>query len=73
MTIPLTEDYESSLISGHAHDPQTDTIAVRFRSTGETFHYSGASPELYQQFLASDSKGKFFHNVIKKNLSGVKQ
>lgn len=71
--IQLTDDYTSSLISSDAYDEPTQTIAIRFRSTGDVWHYGGCSPAMWEAYNAAESKGKYFHGTIKKNLQGVKQ
>lgn len=55
---------ESSQMSGIGHDPATNTLAIKF-NTGSMYHYDGVSPELYEQFLAAESKGKFFGANVK--------
>lgn len=70
--IELTPDYGSSLISGYGYDEASSTLAIQFRANGDVWHYGGCSPDMYEAFANSDSKGKYFHASIKKNLQGKK-
>jgi len=60
----LTDDYESSLISGYGYDADTQTMSVRFRSNGREYNYA-VPTETFTAFLASPSKGSYFHKYIK--------
>ena len=62
--IELTDDFESSLISGYGYDAESGRMSVRFRSNGSIYHYD-VSRETYEAFLDSQSKGKYFHQNIK--------
>jgi hypothetical protein len=50
---------------------QNEVIAVQF-TNGDTWEYSGASPELYENLKNASSIGKFFIANVKKNLQGKK-
>lgn len=69
----LNDDYTSDLISGDAYDDSTETLAIRFRSNGNVYHYAGISPAIWDAYSKAESKGKYFHTLIKKNFQGVKQ
>ena len=69
----LNDDFTSDLVSGDAYDEATGTLAIRFRSNGTVWHYNGCSPAMWEAYSTSESKGKYFHQNIKKNLQGVKQ
>ncbi len=72
-TVPLNDDYTSDLISGDGFDEGTGTLAIRFRSNGTVWHYNGCSPDMWKAYSEAESKGRYFHQTIKKNLQGVKQ
>lgn len=65
----------SSQIAAHGFDPATGTLALQFkrkgpdgtRIGGSMYHYTGCSPELYAEFCAAESKGKFFGERVKNN------
>lgn len=66
---------ESSQIHAHGFDPATGTLALQFKRKGENdervggavYHYRGCTQELYDEFCAAESKGKFFGSRIKNN------
>ncbi len=72
-TVPINDDYTSTLISGDNYDEGSATLVIRFRSTGAIYVYNGCSPAMWEAYNAAESKGTYFHNNIKKNLQGVKQ
>jgi hypothetical protein len=66
-TIALTA-VVSSQIHAIGYDPATGTLAVQFLRKGlpaGTYNYSGVPQDLYDQFAAAESKGKFFSEFIK--------
>lgn len=69
----LNDDFTSDLISGDNYDPESNTLAIRFRSNGAVYHYNGCSPDMWEAYSKAESKGRYFHANIKKNLQGVKQ
>ncbi|KWF90351.1 KTSC domain-containing protein [Burkholderia cepacia] len=67
--IPL-QAVESSQIHAIGHDPVTNTLAIRFknRTTGAAtslYHYENVDAALFGEFVAAESKGKFFGERIK--------
>ena len=50
---------ESSVFTSAAYVEFERTLYLRFKS-GEIYRYFEFSPEQYQEFLAADSKGKYF-------------
>lgn len=63
--IPLTA-VESNQVAAIGYDEASGTMAVTFtRGPGHVYHYPNVSAELYQQFMAAESKGKFFGVNIK--------
>jgi hypothetical protein len=43
---------------------ENGTLAVRFHNTG-TYRHHGVSYDLFQRFLNSGSKGRFYNNNIR--------
>ena len=69
--IPLA-DVESSQIHSIGHDPDTNTLAVRFRKgygakrePGALSHYANVSSEQFAAFRDADSLGKHFGTHFK--------
>jgi KTSC domain-containing protein len=54
----------SSFIKAIGYEPEKKTLRVQF-STGETWDYYAVEPELFEQFQAAESAGKFFHSRVK--------
>jgi len=50
---------ESSVFTSTAYVEAERTLYLRFQS-GEIYRYFEFSPEQYQEFLAADSKGRYF-------------
>lgn len=60
---------ESSQIHAHGFHEATGTLALQFKNKsglGSMYHYP-CTPELYKEFCAAPSKGKFFGARIKNN------
>lgn len=67
MKIALTP-VESSQIAAIGHDAATNTLAVQFKNKkglGNVYHYDNVPADVYQQFTAAESKGRFFGANIK--------
>ena len=62
---------QSSHIKSLGFDPRTNTMAVQFREGG-IYHYHATPPQLYEEFLAAPSKGKFFRSAIKSRFRSAK-
>jgi hypothetical protein len=54
----------SSNIASIGYDPASQTVEVEFHEGG-VFQYYEVPQEVYDDFLAADSKGKFFNQYIK--------
>lgn len=54
----------SSVIEEMDYNPEARTMLVTFKS-GAKYIYSNVRPELAQQWLAAESKGRFLNDVIK--------
>jgi hypothetical protein len=55
---------ESTALSSAAYLPDQQTLYLRFRS-GEIYCYFEFPPEQYRDFLAADSKGRYFQFHIR--------
>lgn len=63
--IPLAA-VESNQVAAIGYDAESSTMAVTFtRGQGHVYHYPNVAAELHQQFMAAESKGKFFGVNIK--------
>ncbi|BAZ47062.1 hypothetical protein NIES4102_42190 (plasmid) [Chondrocystis sp. NIES-4102] len=63
----LTEawiEIDSSCINATAYNQQTSILKIRFNS-GYEYKYFNVSPNIFADFCAADSKGKFFNQYIK--------
>lgn len=68
-TIPM-KPCDSSQIATHGYDPVTKTMALQFKQKNGTtvpYHYANVSPEMYAEFEAAESKGRFFGQRLKSN------
>lgn len=66
---PLTLDIalhpvKSTNILSIGYCPMRSIIAVEFAS-GAMYHYIDCEQSLFDDFLASESKGQFFHRCVK--------
>lgn len=66
MSIKELTPVTSSQIDAIGHDPETNTLAVRFRG-GSTYHYADVTAEQYDEFYRSESLGKHFGANFKNN------
>jgi hypothetical protein len=55
---------DSSNIAAIGYEPATETMCVQFKN-GAAYIYLDVKPEVYQEFLDSESKGKFLAQTIK--------
>jgi hypothetical protein len=58
------EMVDSSTILSVGYEPGSETLEVEFKGTG-TYQYYNVPISIHQEFMASDSKGKFFNVYIK--------
>lgn len=58
------ESVGSSTVLSIGYEPTNSTLEVEFKNGGLYQYYNVPEP-IYQQFMASDSKGKFLHAYIK--------
>lgn len=55
---------DSSTVLSIGYEPTSSTLEVEFKNGGIYQYYNVPDP-IYQQFMVSDSKGKFLHAYIK--------
>jgi hypothetical protein len=63
---------ESSQIAAIGHDPNTKTLAIRFKAKpgeerGPLYHYGNVDADLFRMFREAPSVGSFFYSNIKPN------
>lgn len=75
MPIVKLIEVQSSQIHAIGHDPETNTLAVRFykgygrdQRPGSLYHYANFTADDFAAFLAAESKGKHFGLHIKPNV-----
>ena len=61
----------SSLIQAFEYDDNAWILTLVFKSNGDVRTYPDFPPELFSEFEASDSKGKFYNANIKGQFDGV--
>ena len=55
---------QSEAVAQIEYDPPARTLFVQFTS-GEWYSYSGVSPRVHADFVAAESKGRFFQDHIR--------
>lgn len=72
MPLIKMQDVESSQIHSIGHDPETNTLAIRFtkgyganRGPGSLYHYSNFTTSDFEAFKGAESLGKHFGGYIK--------
>jgi len=79
MELPSSFDApESSTIASAHYFSDQRVMVVEFKrkpkdKTAERYTFGGVPPELWAEFLTSDSKGRFFTTRIRPNFAGVAQ
>lgn len=58
------EMVDSTTVLSIGYEPTSSTLEVEFKNSGLYQYYNVPEP-IYQQLMASDSKGKFLHTYIK--------
>lgn len=58
------EMVDSSTVLSIGYEPTSSTLEVEFKNGG-LYQYYNVPESIYQQLMASDSKGKFMHAYIK--------
>lgn len=59
MTIKMC-DCKSRNIAAYGYDEASKTLAVKFKSSGKTYHYADVPKSVFEQLGGADSVGKFF-------------
>jgi len=63
------DSVDSQKISAIGHNPETDTLAIRFRSKdggdGSLYHYANVSSDDFEAFKSAASIGSHFYKHIK--------
>jgi hypothetical protein len=57
---------ESSNIHAIGFDEDNSILYIDFKPMSP-YSYTGVDKDVFEEFLAADSKGKFFHQYIKNN------
>lgn len=68
--MPKMEPHQSTMTTHHGFDENDGGLHLKFKS-GDTYTYP-IPHELYKQYQAADSKGKFFNQHIKPKFTGTK-
>lgn len=63
----------SSNVKSHGYDADSQTLAVKFRASGATYHYANVPPEVYDELAASPSVGSFISRSVRPIYDGVQQ
>lgn len=58
------EMVDSSTVLSIGYEPDSNTLEVEFKN-GSLYQYYNVPEDIYQQIMASDSKGKFLHVYVK--------
>ena len=66
------EAVTSSQLSSVGYDPESQTMAIRFKN-GSVYHYYDVSPEQHQALVTAPSIGKYFTQHVKWNLKYERQ
>jgi hypothetical protein len=56
---------DSRLFTATAYASAERTLYLRFRKTGDVYRYFDFSPDRNKDFLAADSKGRYFLSYIR--------
>lgn len=54
---------ESSMIKAVGYDPETRLLEVVFNND-QTYRYEGVPPEVYEELMAAESKGRYMRSEI---------
>lgn len=65
VAIPMTP-VESNQVGAVGYSRERKTLSVTFaRGIGSIYHYPNVEPQVHTDFMAAESKGKFFGERIK--------
>lgn len=65
MKIPILAPVVSSQIEAIGHDPETNTLFIKFIHGGRTYSYADFPAEKFERFKNAESLGKFLGAEIK--------
>lgn len=71
MNIPKMQSVKSSQIEALGHDPETNTLHVRFTG-GAHYHYDGVDTGTFEAFKNAPSVGSHFYKNIKGKFAYMK-
>jgi KTSC domain-containing protein len=60
---------DSEMLSAAAYDAEKQMLYLRFRKTGDVYRYFELPKENYQEFLDTESRGRYFLNHIRHDFS----
>lgn len=63
---------ESSWLDKAGYDPETQTLTIRMKYSSDVYDYQGVPEEVYQEFLAAESKGAYFATHIQEHYPTVR-
>ncbi len=69
-TIQLTPVTGSSLIAADGWSEDRTQLVIEFQG-GKKYQYNGLSPQIHRDYEAAQSKGKYFSQNIKPNVTGT--
>ena len=64
-------EWSSRSIEAAVYDPPQAILEVSFRS-GASYRYLDVPPEVYDQFLLAESKGRYFNTYIRNRYAYAK-
>ena len=65
MNNPTFTPLESSVFSGYHYDDEHWTLSLQFKSDGKVSTYQQVPPEVFEEFVAAESQGKYWNANIK--------
>jgi len=69
--MPKLIECDSSAISGHHHDAETNTLTIRFRNGG-TYQFPDVTVAQYNALVNAKSMGAHFARHFNKQHTGIK-
>ena len=68
----LMHPVESSLIAKAGYDAETQTLALQLVNSSDVYNYQGVPQDIYDGFLAAESKGSYYVSTIKAKYPALK-
>lgn len=62
---PTLTPVKSSNISALGYDPAAQKLAVKFKGSGQTYHYDGVAQAEYDKLAQAPSIGTHFHQHVR--------